>query len=316
MQFRTLGRSGLSVSAIGLGCNNFGLRLDREESRAVIHAALDAGITLFDTADVYGNQGGSETLMGEIFGERRKDIVLATKFGMPMGAGDRMKGASRDYIVRAAEASLKRLKTDWIDLYQLHKADPATPIDETLRALDDLQRAGKVRYVGSSNMTPAETVEAHWTARKLGIEGFVSTQAEYSLMTRGIEAEHQRYLERYGIGLLPFFPLANGFLSGKYKRGMDLPAGSRLATPNAPWLERESKRLLSDDYFDRVEALEAFAGERGRTILELAFGWLLSRGFVSSVIAGASRPEQVTANVAAAGWTLTAEELAAIDAIR
>jgi aryl-alcohol dehydrogenase-like predicted oxidoreductase len=306
MTLRNLGSSGLRVSLVGLGCNNFGQRLDLESSTKVIHKALDAGITLFDTADVYGGQGGSETVLGQVLGDRRKDIVLASKFGMPMDNGEK-KGASRRYIVAAVEASLKRLKTDWIDLYQQHRHDPLTPIEETLRALDDLVRAGKVRYVGCSNFTAAQVVEAQWTARHLGLNAFVSCQDEYSLLKRDLDQESIPVMERYGLGLLPYFPLASGLLTGKHKRGA-AAAGTRLATP-------QFSRFMEDANFDIVEKLEAFVKARGHTLTELAFSWLAARPTVGSIIAGATRPEQIEANVKAAGWVLTKEDLAEIDKV-
>ena len=218
MTLRNLGKSGLRVSLVGLGCNNFGQRMDLESSTQVIHKALDAGITLFDTADVYGGRGGSETVLGQVLGERRKDIVLATKFAMAMDDGEK-KGASRRYIMSAVEASLQRLKTDWLDLYQVHRPDPLTPIEETLRALDDLVRAGKVRYIGCSNFSAAQMVEAQWAARHLNLNAFISAQDEYSLLKRTLDKENLPVMERYGLGLLPYFPLASGLLTGKHKRG-------------------------------------------------------------------------------------------------
>ncbi|MEI9984831.1 MAG: aldo/keto reductase [Aliidongia sp.] len=227
MILRNLGKSGLRVSLVGLGCNNFGMKLDVEGTRKVVHKALDVGITLFDTADIYGNAGGSETCLGQVLGDRRKDIVLATKFANPMGEGEMKKGASRRYIVSAVEASLKRLRTDWIDLYQQHVPDPLTPIDETLRALEDLVRSGKVRYIGCSNFKAWQVVEAQWTARSAGLSGFVSCQDEYSLLVRDIEKELLPAAEAYGLGLLPYFPLASGLLTGKYRRNQALPEGAR-----------------------------------------------------------------------------------------
>jgi len=306
MKLRNLGKSGLRVSVVGLGCNNFGGRIDLEASKAVIHKALDAGITLFDTADAYGNRGGSETAMGQILGDRRKDIVLATKFGLPMDDGEKM-GASRRYIVTAVEASLKRLKTDWLDLYQQHRHDPLTPIDETLSALDDLVRAGKVRYIGNSNFTAAQTVEAQLTARQSGLSAFVSCQDEYSLLKRDLDAERLGTMERYGLGLLPYFPLASGLLTGKHKRGA-AAAGSRLATT-------QFSAFMSDKNFDTVEKLEAFVKSRGHTMLELAFSWLAARPTVASIIAGATKPEQIEANVKATEWALTPDDMTEIDKI-
>ena len=307
MEERNLGRSGLRVSLVGLGCNNFGGRIDFEATRAVVHKALDLGITLFDTADVYGERGGSETFLGQLLGDRRKDIVLATKFGMPMDDG-RLKGASRRYVVSAVEASLKRLRTDWIDLYQLHRPDPLTPIEETLSALDDLVRAGKVRYIGCSNLPAWQVVEALWTAKHRGLAAFTSAQDEYSVLVRGIEKELTPALEAYGLGLLPYYPLAAGLLTGKYRRGAPMPEGARLTR-----FKSIADRHMTDESTARVEQLEAFCAARGRSLLELAFGWLAQKPFVSSVIAGATRPEQLEQNVRAADWRLTPDELAEID---
>jgi aryl-alcohol dehydrogenase-like predicted oxidoreductase len=310
MEIRNLGRSGLRVSAVGLGCNNFGGRIDLEATRKVIHKAIDLGITLFDTADVYGNQGGSESLMGEVLGPRRKDIVLATKFAMPMDAAEVLKGASRRYIMSAVEASLKRLKTDWIDLYQQHRPDPLTPIEETLRALDDLIRQGKVRYIGCSNLPSWQVVEAAWTAKSCGLNSFVSAQDELSLVVRDIEKELVPALSVYNMGLLPFFPLASGLLTGKYKRNTPMPEGARLTNT-----QRLADRYINDTNWQIVEKLTDFAQARGKTMLELAFSWLACKPQVASVIAGATKPEQLEQNVKAAGWKLTTEEMAEIDRI-
>jgi aryl-alcohol dehydrogenase-like predicted oxidoreductase len=307
MQTRALGRSGLRVSAVGLGCNNFGGRIGLPESRAVVHKALDLGITLFDTADTYGNRGGSEEALGEILGDRRKDIVLATKFGMPMDDADTPR-ASRRYIMMAVEASLRRLRTDWIDLYQLHRGDPATPIEETLRALDDLVRQGKVRYVGNSNLAGWQVVEAHLTSRHLNLHHFISCQNEYSLLARGIEAELIPAMQACGLGLLPYFPLAGGLLTGKYRRDAAPPAGARLS-----YTTHLAQRYLTDANWAIVQRLEEFCARHGHGLVELAFSWLLARPTLASVIAGATRPEQVEQNVKAAGWPLTAEELAEVD---
>ncbi len=310
MELRKLGKSGLQVSVVGLGCNNFGMKIDLEASRKVVDQALELGITLFDTADIYGNRGNSETFLGEILGARRKTIVLATKFGMQMDKAGVLKGGSRRYIMAAVEDSLTRLKTDWIDLYQIHTPDPLTPIEETLRTLDDLVRAGKVRYIGCSNLPAWQVVEAQWTARQLGLNAFVSCQDEYSLLVRGPDRDLIPAMESYGLGLLPFFPLASGLLTGKYRRDSAPPAGTRLAM-----MEPLAKRYMSDANWPIVEQLEQFASERGHTILELAFSWLAARPTVASVIAGATAPEQVAQNVKAVGWSLTAEELTAIDRI-
>jgi aryl-alcohol dehydrogenase-like predicted oxidoreductase len=310
MEIRNLGTSGLRVSVVGLGCNNFGGRIDLEASRKVIDAAIEHGITLFDTADTYGNRGGSETVMGEILGARRKDIVLATKFGMAMDDDGVKIGGSRRYIMRAVEDSLKRLKTDYIDLYQLHKPDPRTPIEETLRALEDLIRQGKVRYIGCSNLAAWQVVESAWTARRVNAYPFVSCQDEYSLIVRDIERELIPAATSYGMGLLPFFPLACGLLTGKFRQGEAMPAGTRLAND-----KRHADRYMTDENWRITEGLRRFAEERGHTLLELAFSWLACRKPVASVIAGATRPEQVAQNVGAAGWKLTGDDMAEIDRI-
>jgi aryl-alcohol dehydrogenase-like predicted oxidoreductase len=309
MEQRRLGNSGLLVSAVGLGCNNFGGRIDLAATRAVIHKAFDLGITLFDTADIYGNKGGSETAMGEVLGARRKDIVLATKYAKPMDEAGRLRGASRRYIVDALEASLRRLKTDWIDLYQQHEPDPGTPIDETLRALEDLVRAGKVRYVGCSNLPAWQVVEAEFVARQTNTTRFVSCQDEYSLLVRGLEKDLMPVMQRYGVGLLPYFPLASGLLTGKYRRNAAMPAGARLTNT-----QRLADLYMTDANWEIVEKLEAFCAARGRTLLDLAFAWLLGNPVVSSVIAGATRPEQLEQNVRAAQWILSAEDRALVDA--
>jgi aryl-alcohol dehydrogenase-like predicted oxidoreductase len=310
MEFRNLGRSGLRVSSVGLGCNNFGMKLDTGGTRAVVHAALEAGITLFDTADMYGGRGGSETQIGQVLGKARNDIVLATKFGWEMDDEGKKGGGSRWWIMQAVEDSLRRLKTDWIDLYQLHKPDPLTPIEETLRALDDLVRSGKVRYVGCSNLPAWQMVEAHFEAEIANIGGFVSAQEEYNMLNRGIEREVLPVARRYGFGLLPYFPLASGLLTGKYKRDA-MPEGARL-TDNPRFAGRG---YVSDDNWAKVEKLDKFAKEHGHSLLQLAFGWLLAEPVTASVIAGATRPEQIASNVSSAGWKLTAEEKASVDEI-
>ncbi|MEZ5763779.1 MAG: aldo/keto reductase [Xanthobacteraceae bacterium] len=310
MEIRNLGGSGLRVSAVGLGCNNFGQRLDVEGTRKVIHKALDVGITLFDTADVYGNRGGSETAMGQVLGDRRKDIVLATKFAMQMDDEGVKKGASRRYIMKAVEDSLKRLQTDYIDLYQQHAYDPLTPIEETLRALQDLVSQGKVRYIGCSNLPAWRVAEATLTAKAINATPFVSIQDEYSLVVRDIEKELQPAAVAYNLGILPYFPLASGLLTGKYAGSADAPAGTRFA--NTPRLR---DRYVNDRNVGIVEKLKAFADERGHSMLELAFSWLASRPQVSSVIAGATRPEQIEQNAKAIAWKMTPDDLAEIDRI-
>ena len=306
MQLRTVGKSGLQVSLVGLGCNNFGGRTDLEASRKVIHKALDLGITLFDTADVYGGRGGSETILGQVLGDRRKDIILASKFGMAMDEAGALKGAARRYILSAAEASLQRLKTDWIDLYQLHQPDPLTPIEETLRTLDDLVRQGKVRYIGCSNLPAWQVVEAQWTAKHLGLSAFISCQDEYSLLVRDPERELLPAMEAYGLGLFPYFPLACGLLTGKYRRNQ-MPEGARLTH----W-KMLADRFLTDANWKKVEQLEDFCKKRQCALLEVAFAWLAARPTVSSIIAGATRPEQVEQNVKAVDRVLTSDDLSEI----
>lgn len=308
MQQRNLGSSGLRVSVVGLGCNNFGMKLDLEQTRAVVHTALDCGITLFDTADSYGNRGGSEQALGQVLGDRRKDIVLATKFGLPMDAAETKKGASRRYVLSAVEASLERLKTDWIDLYQLHRPDPLTPIEETLRALDDLVRAGKVRYIGCSNLPAWQVVDALWTAKQTGGTSFICCQDEYSLLVRNIERELIPAISAHGLGLLPFFPLASGLLTGKYQRNAGMPQNARLTV-----MSRFADRFLTPAHWQTVERLQDLSAARGHSLLELAFGWLASRPQVASIIAGATEPAQVEQNAKALAWNMTPEDVAEID---
>lgn len=311
MDFRRLGASGLPVSVVGLGTNNFGMKLDFEASRAVTHAALDEGINLFDTADSYG---ASEERLGEILADRRDDVIIATKFGSDASKRGNGNGAdwgvrgSRRYIRRAVEGSLRRLRTDWIDLYQIHRPDPLTPIEETLDVLSDLVHEGKVRYLGHSNFTGWQTAHADWTARTTHRERFVSAQNEYSWLNRSIETDLVPALTEYGIGLLPYFPLASGLLTGKYKRGEQPPAGSRLES----W---GLTSQLTDLAFDVIEKLEAFAAERDVTILDVAIGGLAALPGVSSVIAGATSPAQVRANVKAGSWAPTPEDRATLDEI-
>lgn len=310
MRFKTLGNSGLKVSVAGLGCNNFGMKIDQAATDIVVGKALDLGVTLFDTADVYGNRGGSETMLGKALGARRRDIVLATKFGLPMGDGEYMKGGSRRYILNAVEASLKRLGTDYIDLYQLHFPDPDTPIEETMAALDDLVRAGKVRYIGSSNFAGWQFTEAAFIAKERRLTPFVSAQNHYNLLDRKIEFDLVPAVKKYGGSVLPYFPLASGMLTGKYRRGGNGPEDGRLTV--APGM---GKNLLTDANFDLVEKVTAFAETCGKTTLDAAIGWLASQPHVASVIAGATKPEQVEANVKASEWEMSAEELAEMNRI-
>ena len=309
MQQRNVGKSGLKVSVVGLGCNNFGGdRIDLEASRKVIDKALDVGITLIDTADVYGKRGESETILGECLGDRRKDIVLATKCGLPMDEAGTLKGASRRYILSAIEASLKRLKTDWIDLYMIHRPDPLTPIEETLSTLDDLVRAGKVRYTGCSGFAPWQVVEAQWTATHHDLNHFVTCQDEYNLLKRGLENTLQPAMQAYGLGLIPHTPLAAGFLSGKYERNAPLPAGARMTRE-----KRQADRWINNTNWEVVERLTALGEARGHSLLELAMSWLAARPLVASIIAGATTPAQVELNARAVDWPLTSDDLAAIN---
>lgn len=309
MRYRRLGESGLMVSVVGLGCNNVGARIDADRTREVVHAALDEGVTLLDTADVYGERGRSEEYLGAALKGHRDEVILATKFGGDMAGGNGpdwgARGARR-YLVRAVEASLRRLDTDWIDLYQMHVPDPGTPIEETLSALDDLVRAGKVRYLGHSNFAGWQVADAAWTARTHHLTPFVSAQNHYNLLRREAEAELVPACRRFGLGLLPYFPLASGLLTGKYRRGDPPPAGARLAA------ERFATRLAEAPW-DTIEALERYAAERGIGPLDVAIGGLAAQPTVASVIAGATTAEQVRANVAAAAWQPSADDLATLD---
>ena len=310
MEYRNLGSSGLRVSLVGLGCNNFGMRLELEQTRAVVDRAFDRGITFFDTADMYGRRGGSETQLGKILGHRRKDIVLASKFGMAMSDDGTKIGASRRYIMSAVEDSLRRLKTDWIDLYQLHQPDPLTPLDETMQALDDLVTQGKIRYIGCSNLPSWQVVESQWLSKSMGLNRFVSCQDEYNILNRDVESELIPAMQKYGCGLLPYFPLASGLLTGKYKR-TEMPEGARLTV-----MPTFANRIyLTDENFDIVDRLKKFANKTGHSILELAFSWMASRPTTASIIAGATKPEQIDANVAAINWVLSQSEIDEVDKI-
>ena len=300
MRRRRIGSSSLEVSVVGLGCNNFGGRADETESRAVIDAALDAGIDFFDTADAYGNRGGSEEIIGRALAGRRDRVVLATKFGHELGDGETARGA-RPYIRKAIEASLRRLQTDWIDLYQYHRPDGVTPVEETLAALDELVQEGTVRAIGSSNFTAAMVEEAHAVAAERELMPFVSEQSEYSWLARKAEGELLPACERHGIGFIPYFPLASGLLTGKYRRGEPPPEGTRL-----------HGRELDEQRLERVERLEEVAREFGVSLLELAIGGLAAQPAVASVIAGATKPEQVRANARAGAWEPSADDLDAL----
>ncbi|HVX22379.1 MAG TPA: aldo/keto reductase [Acidimicrobiales bacterium] len=307
MEYRHVGRSGLVTSLIGLGCNNLGARLDEDTSRAVVAAALDAGYTMFDTADSYG-LGASEAILGEGLEGRRDEVVIATKFSSPMGEGPYRRGASRTYIVQACEASLRRLRTDYIDLYYLHFPDPKTPLEETLSALDHLVTQGKVRYLGSSNFAGWQITDAEHLARAAGTSRFVASQFEWNLVSRSAEAEVVPACAHAGVGVIPFFPLAAGLLSGKYRAGEAFPSDSRLA--KHPFFAK----LATDERLERIEVLRRFAEDRGRHLIDLAMSWMAAQPSVACVLAGASRPEQVRANAdAVVAWQLSPEELAAID---
>jgi aryl-alcohol dehydrogenase-like predicted oxidoreductase len=313
VEYRNLGNSGLIVSAIGLGTNNFGGRTDRDQTEAILRKAIDCGVTCIDTSDSYppgAPSGLSEEYIGEILKDHRREVVLATKFASSMGDGPLWRGASRRYIYNAVAASLRRLQTDYIDLYQVHFPDAATPIEETLRALDDLVRAGMVRYVGCSNFRGWQIVEAHWVAQSSHLSPFISAQNPYSLLDRAVEAEVIPACLKYGLGMLPFYPLASGFLSGKYRQGEPAPEGTRLASGG-----RMADRVMTDGNFATLQKLEQFAEARGRSVLELAIAWLAAQPAVSSVIAGATKPEQVEANVRALEWKLSESEVAEVSAI-
>ncbi len=311
MTYRPLGDSGLMVSAVGIGCNAFSRRVDLAGVGAILDAAQDVGVTLLDTADIYGDPpGGSEELMGQALQGRRDEFVLATKFGMDMrGANGEDHGVrgSRRYVRRAVEASLRRLRTDHIDLYQLHAPDPVTPVEETLSVLTDLVREGKIGYLGCSNFAGWQVADAEWTSRSAGLERFVSVQNRYSLLDRTIEDEVAPACEEYGLGILPFFPLEYGLLSGKYRRGQAAPDGSRATTGPSAWLEAAD--------WDRIEALEAYAAARDVEVLDVAIAGLAAQPAVGSVIAGVSSGEQVRRNAAALAWQPTAADLAELDDI-
>lgn len=308
MEYRDIGTSDLKVSVVGLGCNNFGARMDLAAARTLVHHAIDRGINHFDTADIYGPRGKSEEILGEILGSKRKDVVIATKFGMVFDEAGAMKGASRKYIMTAVEGSLRRLNTDYIDLYYQHRADPSVPIEETLRALDDLVKQGKVRHIGNSNFDGKQLDEADATARKLGLTRFICAQDELSLIKRHIEKDRVPAMQRDKIALVPYFPLASGLLTGKYRRGAPVPAGTRMAAKN-----RLSDLFWTQENLELTYRIVEFCEQRKLNMLDVAFAWLLEKPFVPSVIAGASRPEQIDANIKAAAAKLSGAELGALD---
>ena len=308
MEYRSLGRSGLKVSVAGLGCNNFGMRIDAEQARTVVHKALDEGITFFDEANIYGGRGRSEEMLGKILGNRRHDIVLATKVGMAMGDGPYNIGGSRRHILASCEASLQRLSTDYLDLYYIHMPDPSTPEQETLEAFDALVRSGKVRYIGCSNYAAWQLAESLGISHEQSLASYICAQNQYSLLDRGVERELIPACRHFNVGIVPYFPLASGFLTGKYRPDRPLPPGTRLATT-----QRLADQVLTGGNFAILQRLEKFVKECGHSLLELAISWLAAQPQVSSVICGATRPDQVSDNVHASSWKLSAEELAQVD---
>ena len=304
MEKRRLGRSDLEVSLVGLGTNNFGRRMDLVAARPVIHKALDLGITHIDTADTYGGGGGSETIIGEVLGSRRSEIVLATKFGMQLAGSHVARRGARGYVLSAVEASLKRLKSEWIDLLWMHEPDPRTPIEDTFAAIEELREAGKVHHLGASNFSQAQLDRAAASAERMGIAGFVACQDEYSLLDRGIERKLYPMMESHGLGLVPYFPLAGGALTGKYRKNRAFPQGTRLG----PGSDR-----FSEPNWVKIEKLASLAEAQGRTLLDLAMSWLAHRPLVASIIAGATKTEQVEANARSVEWAMTGEEITEID---
>ena len=309
MEYRSIGKSGLKVSEIGLGTNSFGNRADEQTSISVIEHALELGINLIDTAEMYA-QGRSEEIVGKALKGKRSQVIIATKFGYPTSIGPRERGGSRNYIMKAVEHSLKSLNTEYIDLYYFHYPDPETPIEETLRAMDDLVRSGKVRYIGCSNFAAWQLCEALWTSKLHDLEPFIAVQSRYNLLDRNIEREVVPCCQAYGVGVVPWGPLASGFLTGRFRRGEKIPEEARLANPPAIYQD-----VLSDTNFDKLARLGDFAEERGHSVGELAIAWLLSHSWLSSVITGATRIEQLSQNVATTDWKLTAEDTAQLDAL-
>jgi len=309
MEYCKLGKSGMKVSKLGLGANNFGWHADEQTSIAVVNHALDMGINFIDTADMY-DRGRSEEFVGKAIKGKRSDVIIATKFYNKMGEGPNDQGGSRYYIMKAVEASLRRLQTDYIDLYQMHRPDTETPIEETLRALDDLVQVGKVRYIGCSNFAAWQLCEALWTSKVNYLHSFITCQVRYNLFERHIETELVPCCREYGIGVIPWGPLAGGFLTGKYQQGEKAPADARLAKPHPLY-----SQIFTDDNWNKLAKLKAFAAERGHTVGELAIAWLLAKPWISSVIAGARKIEQLSANMAAIQWKLTEGEISEVDSI-
>ena len=311
MEYRKLGDSGIKVSEVSLGGNNFGWWTDENESIKVINRALDLGINYIDTADMYGH-GASEEYIGKAIKGTRSDIIIGSKFWSPTGESPNDRGSSRYYIIKAVEASLKRLNTDYIDLYQMHHFDLITPIEETLRALDDLVKSGKVRYIGCSNFQAWQLCEALWTSRTHNLHHFVTVQSRYSLLHRDLEKEVIPCCQAYNIGIIPWGPLAGGFLTGKYRKGKEAPSGARLTLPS-PTSSGSYDGLLNEENWQKLARWEAFANEHGHTVGELAIAWLLAKPYVRTVIAGARTTEQISANVIAGEWKLTSDEVTEVD---
>jgi aryl-alcohol dehydrogenase-like predicted oxidoreductase len=311
MEYRRLGRSGLDVSALGLGTNNFGRRLpDPKIATQIVHAAMDAGVNFLDTSNDYGGPHVAEGFIGDALKGRRDRMLIMTKMGTSMGDGPNDGGSGRVHLTQQLEASLRALGTDYLDVLMVHRPDPRTPLEETLRVLDDFVRQGRVRYLGTSNFAAWEMAEAAWVSKTEHLERFVCVEPEYNMLKRAVESELIPFCEHYGVGMTPFYPLAAGFLTGKYQRGADAPEGTRLAiAPN------QGKRWLTDDFFDMLDAIAAFCERSGHTMIDVAFAWLLAHPVVSSVIAGASKPEQVTANAASVELRLSEAEMAELDAI-
>jgi len=310
VEYRNLGNSGLQVSVVGLGCNNFGMRLDAAGTKAVVDKCIDMGVTFFDTADVYGGRGKSEEFLAPALKPHRRNIVIATKSASPMGEGPYWRGASRRYLMEAVDDCLRRLDTDYIDLYQIHFPDTSTPTEETMRALDDIVKSGKARYVGCSNYAGWQVVESQWVAKSEHLTPFITAQNQYNLLERNIERELVPACKKYGLSVLPYFPLASGFLTGKYRPGEPPPEGTRLAG-----MGPMAARVLNEKNFDTLMKLEGVAQRSGHTMLDLAIGWLASQPYVGSVIAGATKPEQVEQNVKAAEYRLSPEEMKEVDEI-
>jgi aryl-alcohol dehydrogenase-like predicted oxidoreductase len=313
MEYRNLGKSGLKVSVLGLGANNFGWWIDEQGSETVLNHALDLGINFIDTADWY-DMGRSEEFIGHALKGRRTDVLIATKFSQPMGNGPNDRGGSRSYVIRAVEASLKRLNTDYIDLYQMHQPDPTTPVEETLRALDELVKSGKVRYIGCSNFSSWQVSEAMWTSRVNNLSAFVTVQPKYNLFERQIEQDLVPCCNAHGVGVIPWGPLAGGFLTGKYRRDEKPEPVTEGGRPAKAFVELY-KGVMTEKNWDRLDKLAAFAKKRGHTVSDLAVAWLLSHKWVPTVIAGATRPEQLDANLVGAKWRLTAEEIGEIEQV-